>query len=600
MVKRCNNADLAENHVHPKYYLMYQLWKELTEKKTLDTYQFRLMNSISALKELAKVIHQRLNGYQNSNHNIDECKSETLEIIKADMIMHRYYPVVRTRLLSHLSGKTDTDCQQRVLIHQLDYALKMLEPHYFEKLIDGLQQSLENGMTEEILQETNQLVSCCSSRGWSNEALYNVVAIFHGSENDFSVWERFKDKLCSADLAEDHILLPFKIRALSVPGQKNEAAKERVLDEIRRMGIETIGRDEIVNRYSYIAPQKIEINQMYLLTCVSAYDVYSASHLAISKISNILNILSFYNLTEPWSIRDISWLAVNPSNQYVISLKSKDLYSTYDYLEGANKIFRSSRELDKVAHPSVRAKLQATYSYANMGKVSYAQTEKYMNTWVALESLCRTEMYGNIIENILETVPPALCIRYIYRCFRNFAEDCARCGLLFEFSMKSINLRQPSKEKMVEEIIDILGDPKGYEELLEKCAVNDLLVERCKEMHAIAVDGGRMFRRIDRHYINVRRQLSRLYRLRNEIAHSALHDGVSLIRYIEHLDDYLSDFVAEVVMCWERNPQSSIENIFEIIKDNYREYWDIKSSKKEANPMLLLENLRKTGIISLV
>ena len=33
MVKRCNNADLAENHVHPKYYLMYQLWKELTEKK---------------------------------------------------------------------------------------------------------------------------------------------------------------------------------------------------------------------------------------------------------------------------------------------------------------------------------------------------------------------------------------------------------------------------------------------------------------------------------------------------------------------------------------------------------------------------------------
>ena len=73
-----------------------------------------------------------------------------------------------------------------------------------------------------------------------------------------------------------------------------------------------------------------------------------------------------------------------------------------------------------------------------------------------------------------------------------------------------------------------------------------------------------------------------------------------MIRYIEHLDDYLSDFVAEVVMCWERNPQSSIENIFEIIKDNYREYWDIKSSKKEANPMLLLENLRKTGIISLV
>ena len=53
------------------------------------------------------------------------------------------------------------------------------------------------------------------------------------------------------------------------------------------------------------------------------------------------------------------------------------------------------------------------------------------------------------------------------------------------------------------------------------------------------------------HYKNVKRQLSRLYRLRNEIAHSALNDGTSLIRQIEHLDDYLAGFVAEVVMCWE-------------------------------------------------
>lgn len=63
-----------------------------------------------------------------------------------------------------------------------------------------------------------------------------------------------------------------------------------------------------------------------------------ASHSAISKIANALNILSFYRLTEPWNIRDISWLAVNTSNEYVKLFKSKDLYSTYDYLEGAYKI----------------------------------------------------------------------------------------------------------------------------------------------------------------------------------------------------------------------------------------------------------------------
>ena len=85
------------------------------------------------------------------------------------------------------------------------------------------------------------------------------------------------------------------------------------------------------------------------MACVRAHDVYSASHLAISQIANTLNILSFYSLTEPWSIRDISWLTVNPANEYVLLLKSKDLYSTYDYLEGANKIFWSSKELEKNA-----------------------------------------------------------------------------------------------------------------------------------------------------------------------------------------------------------------------------------------------------------
>ena len=106
-------------------------------------------------------------------------------------------------------------------------------------------------------------------------------------------------------------------------------------------------------------------------------------------------------------------LWVNTTNGYKCLLKSRDLYSTYDYLEGASRIFRSSEELDKSTKGTLKAKLRATYSYANIGKVSYAQEDKYINLWVALESLCRTDMYPNIISNVLETVPAALCSKYI-------------------------------------------------------------------------------------------------------------------------------------------------------------------------------------------
>lgn len=600
MIKNCNNTNLGNSKVDSKYYLFYQLWKELTAKKTLDTYQFRIMNTLSAIKELKKVINQYLNGYHRGTQNIDDCKSETMEIIKKDMVLQEFYPVVRTRLLSHLNGKLEKDAQRKVLLYQLDYALKIVKPDYFEKIVDSLERSIDRNDVFEIMNKTNQLVSCCSDKGWSNEALHNVIATLHESKEDSSLWETFKGKLCGVDSDEYHILLPFKIRVINAPGQKKESAKEKVLNEIRSMGIEVLKKNEIVSRYSFLDEKKIERNQVYLLKVVSSHDVYSASHLAISQIADTLNILSFYGLTESWNIRDISWFAINPHIEYSTLFKSKDLYSTYDYLEGATRIFRASRELDEYASENVRNKLRATYSYANMGKASYSQNEKYMNTWVALESLCRTEMYENIIDNVLDTVPPALCLRYIYKCFRNFVEDCIRCEVNFEFSSESVNLRHPSKEKVVKDVIRILNDDIIYQELLEKCSINDLLVERCKEMHGLATDGYKMFDKIDRQYLNVKRQLSRLYRFRNEIAHSALNDGMSLIRYIEHLDDYLTDFVAEIVLCWEKNKLSSIEEIFEIIKDNYREYADIRASKKEANPLCLLDKLRKSGIISLI
>ena len=85
--------------------------------------------------------------------------------------------------------------------------------------------------------------------------------------------------------------------------------------------------------------------------------------------------------------------------------------------------------------------------------------------------------------------------------------------------------------------------------MLSKCAINDLLEQRCKELHVLATDKNVMFNKIERHYSMVRRQLSRLYRIRNDIAHNAMTSAGTLMLYIEHLEAYLTGFVAEIVMC---------------------------------------------------
>ena len=46
MLKECNNQDLDRNEISGKYYLFFQVWKELTERKTLDSYQYRIIQII--------------------------------------------------------------------------------------------------------------------------------------------------------------------------------------------------------------------------------------------------------------------------------------------------------------------------------------------------------------------------------------------------------------------------------------------------------------------------------------------------------------------------------------------------------------------------
>lgn len=139
MKKSFNNVDLNEKNVDPKYFLFYQLWLELTDEKTLDTYQFKIMNTISALEELKKVLIQRLNRHHSDNKNIEECSKELLQLVGRDYVLKEQYPIIKNRLLSHLSLKCDTDATQRTLIHQIDYCLKIIKKDYFQKLMLSLE-----------------------------------------------------------------------------------------------------------------------------------------------------------------------------------------------------------------------------------------------------------------------------------------------------------------------------------------------------------------------------------------------------------------------------------------------------------------------------
>ena len=73
----------------------------------------------------------------------------------------------------------------------------------------------------------------------------------------------------------------------------------------------------------------------------------------------------------------------------------------------------------------------------------------------------------------------------------------------------------------------------------------------------------------------------------------------SMLIYVEHLDDYLLKFVGQILSSSKKYCQYDPKVLFEMFKDNYKLFVDIKQSKEgEANP--LLNDFYQTGILDLI
>lgn len=110
MISNANDRKLLSDGVSDEYILFFQLWKELTYEKTMDSYQFRVMNILSVIDELSRVIQQKLGGLVKTSHNVQECRQEAIDIIKRDPVMNRRFGVIKGENVSALECRMREYC----------------------------------------------------------------------------------------------------------------------------------------------------------------------------------------------------------------------------------------------------------------------------------------------------------------------------------------------------------------------------------------------------------------------------------------------------------------------------------------------------------
>jgi len=590
MLKYSNNEHLRSRGIGDKYYLFYQSWQELVHRYTLSVYQYRIFNSLNALIELDSVLIKTIEGLFNTNHNVEACKEELLYTLKNDNVLEKYNKPLLNRLQAHLGKKSDKIHEFKALYFQIKYAIAELTPMYLNNLFIELKNEIENRNPLLIEKYSNTIVSQCVSLGWSTNALLHTLRHFSTERDEATKWNDFKNELTRH--AEQHTVL------LSV-FFKSRNGIDVIISALADMGILIKSYSELVTIYPFVANSSfLNANKKYIEIDVDAMDVYSAANTAIRIISDKINMASFYNLITAWDLNSLVIVSISRSNNYTQQFTAKELYATNDYVDISGNIFENTRRIfSDDSKVNIINKLNGAFGYVNSSRASLFQEEKYMNMWIALESLARTDMYGDIISNVKEVLPAALCIRYIYRIIRNFAEDCIRCNVNFDLSSTSINLQQDTKRQLVREIISILQDDTLSDELKSKLSVSSLLLYRYDSIRPLVTDVSYATKKIENHHKRVKWQLQRLYRIRNEIVHSSLQDETPLTIYVEHLYDYLSAFITEIVICLEDKGLSTLEESFCVIKDSYDVFIEF-SKKGEHN--VLKSNVLKSGMIDLL
>lgn len=595
MLKNYLNANLSESGVQEKYFLFFQVWKELTEARTFDSYQFKSFNIINGLEELIHNIDNYLSQNVPTTHSIEAVNQELTKAVGTDYVLTSKFPSLKNQLLTNLQKKRETPSSYKALRHELNFYLCELMPKYDRELINCLIDCVEQIKHKETIKLTSIFISRCVDTGWSIRALHHKLDLYDGKD-----LELFLNKIYGCTENNYSILFPFRLTITPPSGKTREDSKTYVVEQLKKYNINVLEKGKIKDMFLGINESMLK-NDEYMVVSVLSKDIYGASHSAIVSLSNALNILSFFSVIDPWTISNRTWIAYNTDSPYTKTLNPKDVYTTYEYLDSSSMVYsRVEKIINECSlENNLIQKLSSSFSYANLSHASTSVEEKYMNMWIALESLLRVDSYDSIISNILDCVPCANCLRFVYKEIRNFAEDCGRCGVSLDFEDVHINIQDFNKEILVSQLLSIFrGD--NYSELATRCQVSDLLKHRCDEIFACVNNDQNFIFHIKSHYQTVRWHLDRLYRIRNEIAHSAVAQQMSIIRYTEHLYDYLSTYISEAIRFAAEKNIMNWEEITVAINNNYAEFLYIANEKAIKDKKMFLQKLWVSGIMDYI
>ena len=522
-----------------------EAWKEVLYVDTPAFYQSKVINTISGAEETIGCIRDFLEDPKNGKHLISVIE-DYHQYWKNDKIAEHVYGNLYKKI-SELLSISDKALTKEKALELRTFCILILEKEedYFEESKNKLKRAVigdadlskKDRITKEIYSLTKSFIGYLLWKGYSPTYLYNRMEMFTRAKNygqrDFKAQlNSVLDKLTTR-IHEYNVY--FAISTL----------QKYLQDMGQLLGVIFIKYENQIpsDQFAKIS-QGLKTKTLAKIT-VSTTDYVSASWQANEILDRAIDFLAIekpmhsisysplcFTRVQIGQINHKHTINIGLLKQFITSKKT----SILDNVNGDKKFnFRESIKLERYDV------LARSPRYLRIAKESTSLEQKLINIWIALECIFeKTE--GNIISGIVKYIPKFYSASAVLSRISYSQHLLAK--RLKEIPSDLIEGVGGTKKKFnelsLEECFDIMKVEANRHKIYKELDARDeqFLIFRIIHIYDELSDGQKISERLINTQKDVERQLYRIYRLRNKLAHRAFHNNVPP-QFIDNLITYL-------------------------------------------------------------
>lgn len=508
----------SANIIEKSEKLFIQLWAELFNPDTIDSYRVRVMNASAIITELEEVIMDSVNEVVPHLTNVIFVAKEAERILKSDIICQKHYKTETDFALNYIKSLWDKPKKDDLTIHfsKIKLLKEKLSSEYFNLLLKELEEAIfvSKNLTD-IQVITKALATQLIQKGYSFSYLYNRKSLFLDNTRGLSFREKFNFFKTDIQKPNRSFRIVFKFSATGSIINFEEIFSIKILD--------IFNPDASSDEELEFSDQAGEI---YGELNIDAPDPYSAVYNSLKSISLIQNIVRYeyrskeFKVSPQFLVYDDtnSKVYLNPSIQRPLGFVSAGKDHRFEkYLESFDILLDASKR--KIDKDSVD-RIINSFHYFRLSLDSAEPETRFLLNWIAFEYLVKINMNKGLIEKVVSYIPKLFVTQYLNKLLRDFASNifrlrCDRRGIRAAGIVINTN-----NQIDIPTLFNLLRDNSKLAPII--AANNTPLFEiRVNELAVILKDSSSIQSKLQEHLEDVQWNLQRIYRVRNKIVHSA-------------------------------------------------------------------------------